>query len=503
MVGFEEGYKFFVDNSSAIVGAEMSGSYVGAVNDEINKLVSNLNSFEGFNTSSKMLKGDIAEFWHSGTFNIKAVVEGSDHRTFVDRSHDFASADISSNFGDRYGLKFYGDGQASAKAQSISIFQRFKEYQSSGGKDGLEKFLSDRGFDDIDTILNDPIYSGQVRIIPRDQLEEATKWLSRMIQTESARRPEQVYRYQETLDLLSDRLKDNEGVESIPLSKSEAEELATLAKQGKINADDIGLTADELIKFDNIMQQAFKAGITAATISVMLKVAPEIYKAISYLIKNGEIDGEQFKKIGFVAVSGGAEGFIRGTVSSALTICCKAGMLGTTLKSVDPTVIGVVTVLTMNVVKNAYAVAVGKKTRQQLTGELVRDMYVSACSLIGGGITQAFIEVPILGYLIGSFIGSIVGSFTYNIGQKAIVAFCVDSGFTMFGLVEQDYKLPKEVLEKIGIETFNYETFEADSFEPDTFEPETFSVDSFEPDTLDITFLRRGVIGVSKVGYID
>ena len=162
MVGFEEGYKFFVDNSSAIVGAEMSGSYVGAVNDEINKLVSNLNSFEGFNTSSKMLKGDIAEFWHSGTFNIKAVVEGSDHRTFVDRSHDFASADISSNFGDRYGLKFYGDGQASAKAQSISIFQRFKEYQSSGGKDGLEKFLSDRGFDDIDTILNDPIYSGQV-----------------------------------------------------------------------------------------------------------------------------------------------------------------------------------------------------------------------------------------------------------------------------------------------------------------------------------------------------
>ena len=42
-----------------------------------------------------------------------------------------------------------------------------------------------------------------------------------------------------------------------------------------------------------------------------------------------------------------------------------------------------------------------------------------------------------------------------------------------------------------------------DSFEPYTFEPETFSVDSFEPDTLDITVLHRGVIGVSKVGYID
>lgn len=173
------------------------------------------------------------------------------------------------------------------------------------------------------------------------------------------------------------------------------------------------------------------------------------------------------------------------------------------LKSVDPTIIGTVTVLTMNVVKNAYSVAVGKKTRQQLTGELVRDMYVSAFSLVGGGISQAFIEVPILGYLIGSFVGSIIGSFTYSIGQKAVIAFCVDSGFTMFGLVEQDYTLPKEVLEQIGIETFDYETFEAESFEPDTFEFDTFNAETFEPDTLGITFLRRGVIGVSKVGYIE
>lgn len=119
MVGFEEGYKFFVDNSSAIVGAEMSGSYVGTVDEEIKKLINDLNSLEGFKTSSKMLKGDVAEFWHSGTFNIKAALDGSDHRAFVDRSHDFASTDISTNFGDRYGLKFYSDGQASANAELL------------------------------------------------------------------------------------------------------------------------------------------------------------------------------------------------------------------------------------------------------------------------------------------------------------------------------------------------------------------------------------------------
>ncbi len=501
MSSFEAGYKFFSDNTSIFVGAETSGSYVATVEEEINKLMKDLNSLEGFKTASKMLKGDVAEFWHSGTFNIKAAVASSDHRTFVDRSHDFASTDVTSNYGAKYGLKYYANGIESARQQAKSIFERFSEYQAKGGKDTLEKFLTDRGFTDIDTILSDPIYAGQIRVIPHDQLEKATEWLNRMIHTEAVRRPEQVYRYQETLDLLTDRLRDDDGIESIPLSKEEAEALAVLAKQGKVNAEDLGLSTEELIKFDNIMQQAFKAGLTAATISLMLKVAPEIYKAISYLIKNGEIDGEQFKNIGFAAVSGGSEGFIRGTVSSALTTACKAGLLGETLKSVDPTVIGTVTVITMNVIKNAYSVAVGKKTKPQFTAELVRDMYVSACSLIGGGITQAFIEVPVFGYLIGSFIGSVVGSFSYNIGEKAVLAFCIDSGFTMFGLVEQDYTLPKEVLDEIGIETFKYETFETDTFMPDIIEFDTFNVETFEPETLGITFLRRGVIGVSKVGY--
>ena len=280
-----------------------------------------------------------------------------------------------------------------------------------------------------------------------------------MIKTEAARRPEQAYRYQETLNMLKDRLSDDKGAESIPLSKKEAEALATLAKQGKINADDLGLTTKELIKYDYIIQQAFKAELTAATISIVLKVAPEIIKAIDYLIKNGEINAEQFREIGFAAVSGGAEGFIRGSVSAAITASCKAGLLGEALKSVDSTIVGTVTVLTMNVIKNAFQVALGKKTRTQLSGELVRDMYISACSLIGGGISQAFIEVPVLGYMIGSFVGSIIGSFTYNIGYKAVVSFCVDSEFTMFGLVEQDYTLPKEVIEQMEIETFDYDTF--------------------------------------------
>lgn len=128
--------------------------------------------------------------------------------------------------------------------------------------------------------------------------------------------------------------------------------------------------------------------------------------------------------------------------------------------------------------------------------------YITTFSLVGGGIFQGAIEIPILGYLIGSFVGSVIGSFTYNVGGNAVISLCVETGFTMFGLVEQDYTLPKEIIDQMGIETFEYETFCYDTFEPEEFLFDTFEMDTFKMDTLGITFLRRGVINVSKVGYV-
>lgn len=501
MNDFKEGYDFFIKNVGGASGAIESGIYVDNVNSEINELIHNLNSLEGFATASNILKGDVAEFWHTGTFNIDASLKGSPDRVYVDRSHDFASADISSNFGKVFGLKYYADGQSSAKAQAISIFQRFKEYQSKGGTDSLEKFLKDRNFS-TDSVLNDPIYSGQIRIIPRDQLEEATQWLERMIKTESTRRPEQVYRYEETLKLLKDRLENDKGVESIPLSKAEAEALARAAKEGNISAEDLGLTTEELMQYEYILQQSLKAGLTSATITLVLKIAPEIFKVIEHLIKQEKINKEELKLMGLSALSGAAEGFIRGSISAAITTSCKSGLLGETLKSIEPSVIGAVTVIAMNVLKNSCAVAMGKKTTRELSNELLRDMYVSTLALVGGGVSQSIIEIPVLGYMIGSFIGSIIGSFTYNVGYKSALTFCVDTGYTFFGLVEQDYELPKDIIEELGISVFNYESFNYKEFKTSSFLPKTFEPKGFTPQTINIVFLRRGVIGISRVGYV-
>lgn len=502
MDGFKEGYEFFAHHAGDFAGLSMGADYVGTVNDEIDGMIKAINEFKGSAARIDTLKGDVAEFWHAGTFNVRAAVNGSGHRVQVDRSHDFGSVDVSAqNFDGEFGLKYYKDGAGSAAQQAKSIFERFKEYQAKGGKDSLEDFLAKRNYSS-DTILSDPVYAGQIRVIPSDQMKEAIEWLEKKIAKEKTIRPEEVKRYEETLKLLRDRVSDNQGNESIPLSEADAKRLAALAKEGEVDAKDLGLTTEELIKFKNIMQQSFKAGLTAATISMVLRTAPELYKAVRYLIETGELDEEQFKQVGFAALSGASEGFVRGTVSAALTGACQAGLLGAALKSVDPSVIGAVTVLVMDTMKNSYKVARGEMTRYEMSNELVKTMFTSTCALALGAVSQAFIEVPVLGYMIGSFVGSMVGSFVYTAAYKPAISFCVDTGFTMFGLVDQNYELPEDVIREIGIDVFDYDKFEYSEFQPKLFAFKEFAVDTFEPDRIDMTFLRRGVIGVSSIGYI-
>lgn len=85
--------------------------------------------------------------------------------------------------------------------------------------------------------------------------------------------------------------------------------------------------------------------------------------------------------------------------------------------------------------------------------------------------------------------------------KNAVLSYCVDTGFTLFGIVDQNYKLPNDIIESMGIETFDYEKMEFETFEPELFECESFEPEQDISDNLDIHILRRGVIGVNLIGY--
>ena len=104
--------------------------------------------------------------------------------------------------------------------------------------------------------------------------------------------------------------------------------------------------------------------------------------------------------------------------------------------------------------------------------------------------------------MIGNFVGSILGAFVYDKVYNVALSFCIDTGFTMFGLVEQNYKLPDYILRELGIKFLNFKILKPKKLEFKKLEFKKLEFKKLKFKTFKTTILRRGVIGVSKIGYI-
>lgn len=505
---FQDGWDFIVKQQTSFIASNLGAGYVENVSQEIEKLTDDINNMN-YGEVDK-LKGNIAEVWHSGTFNVDAAVKGSSNRSTVLKSNKFASIDVQLDSGEKYGLKYDATAEQTMKEQAKSYFERYMKYADKCKKRGIEppsyeKYLTDRGLDPNYVMPNDPIYGEQYRLVPSDQFEEIQKLLKRKIAEESSKRLELAKKYQDTLNMLKNKIEDSNGNKSIPLTKSEAEELAYLAKESGFNPADWGLVTEELIKYKYILQEALKAGTSAAILTLAFQLAPEIYKAIDYLIKNGELNADELKKSGIKVISVSAESFLRGSISSAITIACKAGKLGLNLKNIKPSIVGAVTVIVFETFKDSCQVACGKMTIQELEIHLTKDILISSSSLICGTIGQAILcELPVIGYALGSIIGSVVGSIAVNGGEKIMLSFCVDTGFTLFGLVEQNYEMPKEVFERLGIAIVDFKipNIKKVSYQTVSYKQVELKQVQLKYTTLGFEMLKRGVIGVNKIGYV-
>ena len=495
------GYKSARQNIATQSGSILGDQYIQSIEDAIQNFNNDVNQFIGYKTPNEILQGDIAEFWHGNTFNIKAIVNNSDYRVQIDRSHNYASADIDSNWGDKYGLKYYKNAEASVDAQAISHFQRFCEYKYKSGRSELtiSEFLKMKGFDD-DSILDDPIYSGQIRLIPKEQYDPAVEYLKLKIAKVSITQPEQVKRYQDTLELLTTKVSAPDGTASVELSRETSEKLAQLAKGGKFDASEFGITTEQLVHFQHILQVGVKAGTSAATISFVLKTAPELYKCFIKLIKDGAINSQDLQNVGFAALNGASEGFIRGFIAGTLTTACESGVFGTSIKRVNPGCIAALTVICMQTMQDAYLVAKGDMTQYELIANISKNVFVTSCGIGLGALCQILTPAIPFAYLLGNFVGSFLGAFVYQGANYAFISFAIYSGWTFFGVVNQDYRLPEETMREIGIDIFDYELYGFDRYHINEYQPNYFNIDEYEPSM--IKLIRRGVIGVHQIGYI-
>ena len=109
--------------------------------------------------------------------------------------------------------------------------------------------------------------------------------------------------------------------------------------------------------------------------------------------------------------------------------------------------------------KNSILVAAGKMSTQQMGAAFVDTVVISG------------------GYLLGAHIGGVIGQ--------------------AFG-----FELPDEVLHELGVETIPIPQMQIERVDIPRTQTSTASIGKSEYETIDITVLRRGVIGVNKIGYV-
>lgn len=251
--------------------------------------------------------------------------------------------------------------------------------------------------------------------------------------------------------------------------------------------------------------QAMKARLTAASITAITQLVPQLYKAIDYLIKEGEIDLSNLKESGKIIVSTSAESFLRGSVAYTTEITVLNGLLGESIKNIDPTIIGSTVTIILGTIKDSILIAAGKMASREMGSHFVDHVIISSSYFVGmkvGGLIMQHLcpNLPFVGYALGSLLGCSL-SVAYQIGKKQLISFCIDSGFTCFGLVEQNYQLPEKALSDLGIDYIPIPKNEIKTTNIERTNVQR-SLNTTQYETVNITILKRGILGINKIGYV-
>ena len=444
------------------------------VNEAIEGFKTSMNNHPYKNLHSEQLKGYVAEGWHQHTFNIDALEHGSNHRARTLDSNEFGSVDIETNFGKNYSLKYSNTAKSSENMQAVL------EIGTGKAK-----------------------YTSQERLIPAEQVSEAKLLARRNALKNSITRPEVAAAHNEVENKLVGTISDDNGISSKELSVTEAKQIAEEVKNNEFDPEKHGYKKRVLAKPVKIkyFRGAMKAGVSAAFISAAMQIVPELYKVIVHLIKKGQLSIDQLKRSGKKILSASGEAFLKGATAYSLEALIKKGVFGQLINNMNPSVIGAMVLIISETVKDSLLLAAGKLSPREMGIRFVDNTVNTSIMIATGSYVQALLpNLPILGYLIGTLLGSAI-AVVFNIGKNKLISFCVDSGFTAFGLVEQNYQIPEEVLKEMGVDVIPIPRIEVPRVEVERI-PVGRDIRRIDYDTIKFTVLKRGLIGVNRVGYV-
>lgn len=462
---FVDGFDFEVETLSGSTGSVVGSDYVGKLQQAIESADNALRAMGRANIDKGIdyLKGDIAEVWHAETLKIDAVRLG-DKSIFAAVPRDRSHIDI------RYGNR------------SNESIAQLKYYKSAS---------------DTARQISQPKYGGMdQKIVPSDQLDGVRDEANRLYQKSLNSRPHQAQQYGDTRSKASDRLKV-EKAQSTPLSEPEARQLASDLKSGEFDPRRYGLETKSVLSWSDVAQKSGEAAVSAAVMGAVLRAVPKFAALIKNCVSEGYVDPHGLTDATTSIAAEVPWDALRGGVAAFLTVSCESGLFGESLAAISPDFIGVGTVVAINAVRNAIELAQGNIDGAEFAYRSLHDTCVCAFGVLGGIAGQVIIPVPVLGALLGNVLGGVIGHIVWSATDSLILGLAIKQGWTFFDFVTQDYTVPQHVLKRAGFDVFPMQSFLTSSFPTSGF-----PVSSFETNSIDITPVKRGLIGVRTVGYI-
>ena len=346
-----------LDKALDIAGETTQSLWINDVDKYLEK--ANKEIFEKFSErkDSFGLHGELAEHWHAKTFNISAKVQGKPFKAEVLERNTKNSVDLV--------IKDNNTGKTLSR------------YQSKFGKDPqtTSKYLEEGD------------YRGQRPLVPSDQCDEVNK-----IRTSKGLSP------------ATDKL-EQDGVESKPLSREDAEKLKEKVKQ-----------RNEIFSWENMtykeaFQRVGKDSVKVFGFALLIKGAWRIGKGI---LSDKTTLSDELRKFIKEDIKGAAIPAVKTAITGALIVAARKGSIKI-LKGTPAGKIAAFVEVGFRSLNHIKKYINGEISGQQLVKNVVKDGLKVAGGFIGaakGATIGATIgsAIPVVGTLIGAVVGGMVGA---------------------------------------------------------------------------------------------
>ena len=402
--------------STTVSGASASAfglAWTNGIDQAIKDLTKMIEQYRPYKTPVAQLKGNIAEAFHVGSYNVSAKMHGSPYRAFQPKSNEYGSVDIVLQKGNRvvknYSSKYIANGVKSAQEQSVSVFQKYMhDMGGTRSTQSFEEYCAARGFDPVSE-MHKAVYEGQARLIPVDQFQEAREWLIRKIQEETSKRPEQAARYQSALDQLETTLKANpsDKASSAVLTRQQSEEITRLLKSDKdFDPSKYGISWAEMLTPRDVLTKSVQAGLVAGGVSLAIRLIPSLVRIAVDAINGNDLSWEDFGNTTLEALPESGYSFLVG--GATMSVLCLLKQRAIPVTEITSIGVGTAVALILEIVRNSILFACGKLDSYQYKTNMASALNTSAGSLLGAmALGSVF---PGVGHLVGSILGSVIGS---------------------------------------------------------------------------------------------